>query len=204
MAAFTFWAGENTNIANLSGSGLGFYGGGFGQSVEVAEYQGTTFITSSDGSALGPQCDNVKFLNAQSGIVNSASSGIPLISIPNYQATLNIRFNHTSNVRVQNGKVRIYDRSSINNPASGVTCKVAEIIHPGLTQIPTGSGDVTWHTPTGSSVIMDIVGSPGFSGLSPNGTSTTDLNHDWYVAISPSPDSIGSKLFALYVEVEYL
>lgn len=205
MAQITFYSGETFNISNLSGSGLGFYGGGFGQSVEVGSYQDTTFITNGAGTSQGPQVDNVKWLNTASGIINGASSGVALTAVPNYLATLNIRFTHDSAVRTQNAKLRIYDRSSINNPASGVTCKVAELIHPDIVQNNNGSGDSTWETPTGSSVVMDLVASPGTSGLRPNGASTSDTQHDWYTVISASPDSIGSKtLFALYIELEYL
>jgi hypothetical protein len=101
--------------------------------------------------------------------------------------------------------VRIYDRSNINNDPSGVTCKVAEIIHPGDTQIPEGSGDTSWITAHGSAVVVDLVASPGISGLSPNGPETTQTDHDWYLAISASPDSIGSKTqFGLYCSLEYL
>jgi len=101
--------------------------------------------------------------------------------------------------------LRIFDRTNINNPASGVTTKVAEIIHPDVVQNNNGSGDTTWNTPTGSDVIMDLVASPGMSGQRPNGSDTTADRHDYYVAISASPDSIGSKnLYGLYVELEYL
>lgn len=204
MASFLFFAGEDANINNLAGSGLGFYGADFGFSVPVGEYQDTTFITDSNGTIQGLQADNVKYQNIGSGIVGSSSSGIPLISIPNYQATLNVRFNHSSAIKTQNGKVRIYDRSDINNDPSGVTCQVAEIIHPNTTQFPTGSGDSDWTDVHGSAVILDIVSSPGHSGLSPNGPDTTDLNHDWYLALSASPDSIGSKTqFGLYISLEY-
>ena len=204
MATISFFSGTN-HVDNLSGSGLGFYGGGFGYSVAVGSYQDTTFITNGAGTTQGPQCNNIKYMNIGSGIINSASSGVPLISIPNYLSSLNIRFTHDSAVRTQNAKVYIYDRSSVNNPASGVTCKVAEVIHPGLTQVPNGSGDSTWLTPTGSSVIVDLVASPGMSGLSPSGPSTTADRHDWYLAISASPNSIGSKTsFGLYCLLEYL
>lgn len=205
MAQIDFYAGENFGIDNLNGSGLGFYGGGFGYSVEVGEYQDSTFITDSNGTAQGPQVDNIKYLNTASGIVNGASSGIGLDAIPNYQATLNIRFTHGSAIKTQNAKMYIYDRSNIVNEASGVTTKAAEIIHPDTTQTANGSGDAEWVTPTGSSVVLDLVSSPGISGLSPNGTETTETDHDWYVALSASPDSIGSKTqYALFVSLEYL
>lgn len=126
--------------------------------------------------------------------------------MPNQLASLNIRFNHSTPVRTQNARLRIFDRSSINNNASGVTTRVAELIHPSETQTGLlGSGNSSWQTPTGSSVVMSLTNSPGQSGLSPNGASTQDMNHDYYVAISASPDSIGSKTnYALYFSVEYL
>ena len=205
MAAINFFAGEDFAINDLSGSGLGFYGGGFGFSVEVNAWQDATFITNGAGTSEGPQCDNIKWLNAGSGIINGASSGVGLVAIPNYMSTLNVRFTHASAVTTQNAKLRIYDRSDVNNPASGVTTKVAEVIHPDTVQNPNGSGDTTWNTPTGSSVVMDLVASPGMSGQRPNGASTSADRHDWYVAMSASPDSIGSKQqFGLYCELEYL
>lgn len=207
MASIDFYA-DSFGVQNLSGSGLGFYGGSFGASVNVGEYQGTTFITNGNGTSQGPQVNNIKFLNSMSGIIGSATSGVLLTQIPNYLATLNIRFTHDTAVQVQNVKLRIYDRSNINNPASGVTTKVAELIHLGETQVNNGSGDTTWHTPNGSSVIVDFAPSPGLSGtLAGNGSNSTAsvTRHDWYAAISASPDSVGSKtLYGLYFQLEYL
>lgn len=204
MATINFYSG-NLAVNNLSGSGLGFYGAGFGYSVAVGSYQDTTFITNAAGTSQGPQCNNVKYMNIGSGIINSASSGVPLISIPNYLATLKIEFVHTSAVKTQNAKFYCYDRDNINNPASGVTFKFAELIHPNIVQNPDGSGSTTWLTPTGSSVIISLTSSPGMSGLSPNGPSTTQDTHHWYAALSASPNSIGSKTqFGAYFVVEYL
>lgn len=204
MAAINFYAGENFGIDNLAGSGLGFYGGGFGFSVAVGEYQDSTFITDGNGTSQGPQVDNIKYMNTQSGIVNGASSGVNILNIPNYLASLNARFTHSTAVKTQNAKLRIYDRSNINNPASGVTCKVAELVHPSTSQLVTGSGSSVWQTPTGSSVVMSLTASPGISGQRPNGANTSATDHDYYFAISASPDSIGSKTnFGLYMELEY-
>lgn len=204
MATISFHA-DDFHVQNLSGSGLGFYGGGFGDSVEVGEYQDTTFITDGNGTSQGPQVNNIKYLNTASGEINGAGSGVPLTAIPNYLATLNIRFSHGSAVKTQNAKLRIYDRSDIDNPASGVTTKVAEIIHPDQVQNDNGSGSTEWSSLAGSGVIMSLVSSPGTSGERPNGSETSDVRHDWYCSISASPDSIGSKtLFGLYFAVEYL
>jgi len=207
MATVSFFA-DTFGVQNLGGSGLGFYGAGFGSSVEVGEYQESTFITNGAGTAQGPQVNNITWTHNNSGEVNGAGASINLLSIPNYLATLNIRFTHSTAVKTQNAKLRIYDRTSINNNPSGVTCKVAELIHPHTLQTQVGSGSSSWAQPVGSSIILDMAKSPGMSGLvAGNGSVSTadDTRHDWYTAISASPDSIGSKTqFALYFETEYL
>ncbi len=191
-------------INNLSGSGLAFMGVSFGDSVPVGEYQSTTWISNGNGTVNAGQVNNVKYLNPASGILNSATSGIGLPAMPNYLASLIAEFNHTSPVRLQNTRVYIYDRSSINNNPSGVICKVAEVIHPDIVQTPNGSGSVQWQTPAGSS-FMQLTPSPGRSGFYVNGPMTTDTYHTIYLNLTASPNSIGSKTqFALYISTEYL
>lgn len=205
VAAINFYAGETTNINNLSGSGLGFFGsGGFGNSVTVGGFQGSTFITDGNGTIQGSQTDNTSWSHPNSGTTNGAGP-YALTFIPNYLSTLNITFTNDTAVTTQNAELRIYDRTGINNDPSGVTCYVAELIHPNTTVSAGGSGDTSWIQAHGSGVTVDLVASPGESGLSPNGPSTSDTKHDHYVVISASPDSIGSKtLFGLYYSVEYL
>ena len=204
MATITFWGDEN-GIQNLSGSGLGFYGSSFGTSVAVGSYQDSTFITDGNGTAQGPQVHNIKWAHPSSGTVNGVGPWA-LNTIPNRLATLKVKFNHSSSVKVQNAYARVYDRTSINSAASGVTTKIAELIHPNPNQAAAaGSGDTSWLTPAGSSVRVPLADSPGLSGYSPNGPNTYDYNHEWFMAISASPDSVGSKtLYGLYIELEYL
>jgi hypothetical protein len=217
MATISFLAGEDFAIQDIGGSGLGFYGpGGFGQSVKVGDFQDNTYITDGTGAVNGPKADNVKFVHPNSGMLPTSDVRL-LRDIPNYQATLNVRFTHTSAVQVQNASLRIFDRVNINAPASGVTTMVAQLIHPWDTAQPSGplgSGDVSWWAPGGSGGTFNgrtydnpvsLANSPGTSGWSPNGAATVDTQHDWYVALSASPDSIGSKLnYGLYVQLEYL
>ena len=211
MATISFYTGAGgfTHINNLSGSGLGFFGaGGFGTSVEVGAWQGTTYITDSNGTISGGSTENTTYYSAESGINNEISPTVPhnIRGIPNRLATLNIRFEHDSAVKIQNAKLRIFDRSNVNNAASGVVTKVAQLIHVADTEsVSDGLGDASWNTPAGSAVIMDLVGSPGISGIEETDTEHTDTRHDYYVAISASPNSIGAKtLYGLYVELEYL
>lgn len=204
MATFTFHSAGN----DIGSSGVGFFGNaGFGSSVSVGAYQDSTYITNSNGTIAGALLNNIKYSHPSSGIVNGigSPSGLNLQAITNSQASLNVRFSHTSAVATQNVKLRIYDRANINNAASGVTTKVAEIIHPTTTNALDGSGSSSWQTPAGSGTVMDLVSSPGMSGLRPNGSGTIADRHDWYLALSASPDSIGSKTqYAMWVELEYL
>lgn len=206
MANITFYA-DSYGILNMNGSGLGFYGSSFGSSVAVGSYQDTTFITDANGTVQNEQVNNVKWMHPSSGSINGAAP-VSLLSIPNYLATLNISFSHGTAVQVQNWRVYAYDRTSYNNLPSGVTTKIAELIHPDTVQNPNGSGDSTWVTNPGTGVIMYVAQSPGESGVyAADGATSTraDTRHDVYLAISQSPDSIGSKVLnGLYVSLEYL
>jgi hypothetical protein len=206
MATLTFYGGGGPYaIANMLNSGIGFFGTNFGESVAVGEYNQTTWICDGNGVQDGGQINNITYENTSSGTINGASA-VHLKQIPNYLATLNIRFEHGSVIKTQNAKWRIYDRANINNDPSGVTCQVYETIHVPVSQgIGEGSGANTWTNVHGSAVILDLAASPGTSGTSPTGSATTDTRHDWYLCLSPSPNSIGSKtLFGGYMSLEYL
>lgn len=211
MALIEFLAGESANINNLAGSGLGFYGTTFGNSVAVGEYQGTTWITNAAGTAQGNQCDNIQWKHQASGAINGAAA-TGLLWIPNSLASLNIRFTHSVAVQVQNTLLRIYDRSDITRAASGVTTKVAELRHPSDSQLVEGSGDAVWTHFSGGALSHNqtktLSLSPGQSGhYAGNGSGSThsSTHHDWFLALSASPDSIGSKAqYGLYVSLEYL
>jgi hypothetical protein len=200
MATISFYS--NTNY--LSTSGLGFYGSsGFGYSVAVGSYQDTTYITDSTGTAQGAQAWNNKY-SATSGVSINGSGMIHLRQLPNYQASLNPRFTHSSSVQTQNAKIYGYDRSNKNNNPSGVTIQAYNVIHPPTSQTMTGSGTSAWTSIYGSGSTLSLVASPGVSGLSPNGTGTSAAQHDWYVALSLSPNSVGAKTPGLYFELEFL
>lgn len=250
MAEIKFYGNENsiaggddaTVIQHAAGSGLGFFGGGFGISVAVGSYQDTTFVTNSDGTSSGIRVKNTKWdsTSKNSGSIANAVS-VGLSGLPNYYAPLNVRFTHTEAVKTQSCKLRIFDRNDISKQASGVTTKVFEVRHPHpqpthaigsfagsgtLSHRAVGKTDYQWteFDPTETMADMLFTSSPGISGLNtvagdvlPTGDSTgrnwltaegaahQSVQHDWYVAISASPDSIGSKtMYGLYFTLEYL
>jgi hypothetical protein len=240
MAEIKFYANINGNSATSDatlirhdlGSGIGFYGSTFGVSVPVDSQQTTTWVTNSDGTDEGAQLNNTAMVLegdvSTTGTVSvNSSTAINVDKLPNYLCPLNIRFSHTEPVKVQNCKLRIFDRSNIGNHASGVTTYVYEARHPSSLQTVTqlahrGRTSNTWYefSDLGDAMAdMTFTSSPGMSGLNTNSSDTntslgyvtqdgvthTSEIHDWYVALSSEPDSIGSKTnYGLYFSVEYL
>ena len=168
MAAITFQtdiqpnAKANDSTYTLSGSGLGFFGTTAGSSVQIGSYQDSTWISNADGSVTSGQANNNKYVASAypSGVVAMKESGgagytVGLSGVKSMKGTLGIQFDHTSAVKTQNVQLRIYDRTNINNPASGVNTKVAEIVNfngstydaqgsVGVASDVVGSGDALW------------------------------------------------------------
>ena len=226
-----------TEIAHSLGSGLGFYGSSHGISVPVGSQQLSTFVTNAIGTTQGTQLNNTAMdtsgtLSTSGTVKINNSDPILLDKLPNFLCPLNLRFTHSTPVRVQNCKLRIFDRNNIANPASGVTTYVYEARHPSQNQTVTSlsfrankdttvSNGFRWteFNPLLAQLDMPLTSSPGISGLntdttdtnpdlgysSQSGISHISLRHDWYVALSSEPESIGSKTdYGLYFTVEYL
>lgn len=214
MATVTFYANEsiaaiNSGVQNMNGSGLGFFGnGGAYSSVRINEYQDRTFISNANGTVVGAEIDNVKFVNSTGAIISRggvADATIGILNIPNYKSTINVRFTDSNSVRTQNAKIQVYDRSDVNNGPVGVICQACETVHPENSQAVVGSGSSSWVSCSGSSPYLTLVDSPGESGISVSGANTYSTIHDWYLCLSASPTGIGSHTsFGLYFSVEYL
>jgi len=212
-AAIDFFAGQGGGtFVDLNSSGLGFFGATFGTSVQVGQYQDSTFISASDGSApAGPQATNCKFdASDGSGVLIDSDAAIVPSAVPINSGTLNIRFTFDTVVKTQNAEMRIFDRTTITNGATGVTTQVLQIVNGGSGVSTSGTATAPashlgWIAPSGSGVKVALLSSAGSGGLSPSGTDTVDTRHDWYTCMSATPLSIGSKeLFGMYVQLEYL
>ena len=145
-----------------AGSGLGFFGATEGSSVQIGAFQDSTNITNGDGSVIKDSTNNIKYVTnvfpsgrTSTAITGSSTLDVGLSGIKSNQSTMGICFSHTTAVNVQNCQLRIYDRTSINYPASGVNTKVAEIINhngsdtqamgsAGQSSAQVGSGDAFW------------------------------------------------------------
>lgn len=239
MAEIKFYANINGQgasadgelINHSAGSGIGFYGSNFGVSVPIGTRQSTTFVTNSLGANQGSQLNNTTMStsgdNSTIGTVSiNGASAINLDRLPNYLCPLNIRFTHTEPVRVQNCKLRIFDRNDITKHASGVVTYVYEARHPSSLQTLSnlshrGRTANSWYEFDSLDAMTDMpfTASPGVSGTNTN-TQDTNNNlgyttqngslhsasrHDWYAALSSEPVTVGSKTqYGLYFSVEYL
>lgn len=237
MAEIKFYAnikdqsGDGQLINHAAGSGVGFYGNGFGVSVPVGSQQSTTFVTNSTGTLEGPQLNNTSLIasgtqNEQGTVSVNSASAINLDRLPNYLCPLNIRFTHTEPVQVQNCKLRIFDRNNVNNHASGVVTYVYEARHPSTLQTVSNLSHRSrvansWYEfdSVNAMTDMEFTSSPGASGTNTNSQDTStalghksnegvlhkSARHDWFVALSSEPVTIGSKTqYGLYFTVEYL
>lgn len=222
-------------INHSAGSGLGFYGNGFRVSVPVNSQQEQTYVTNDVGTAAGTQLHNTAMVDegtdSVAGTVSiDGGSAIPLNELPNFLCPLNVRFTtgDTTPVKVQNCKLRIFDRTNIDNHAEEVTTYVYEARHPSNLQ---SINNLTWRAydesnkwyefaPDQAMSDMDLTSSPGNGGTNSDsadsgqtskgattflGSQHPDTQHDWYLALSSMPEKIGSKKnYGLYFTLEYL
>jgi len=194
-----------TDVKIDTGKALGFFGSdGFGDPLSLNEFNGRTFVTNISGSVGYEECDNCRRISSSGVIVGQTGNGINLQNLPNYLATINLRFTHPQSVLTQNTRLIAFDGTNIINAPTGLDVYGAEIIHTSRLQTDTGTGDAIWTKMEGSGQQLNLVNSPGTSGLSPFGPATMDTRHDWYVALSVTPTIPADKQFALRIDLEYI
>jgi hypothetical protein len=169
---------------------VGFFGASFGFSIRVGEFNETTTRTNANGTSNGGSMPNTRFANATGAFIGA--SAIELLSVDNTESTLAIRLITDSSVGTQNTSFRAFDRTNINNNPSGVTIRAAEVIKPNPVQV--GSGDASWTIVAGSGATLSL-----------DDQSVAATTHDWYLALTGTPTSIGEKTnIGFYFETEFL
>lgn len=165
---------------------LGFFGGGFGLSIRVGEWNDTSWVTNDDGTAQNGQVPNCKFANNTGVFTPSIIDPRLLTDLDVDEATLAIRLTTDNAVSTQATSFRAFDRINIDSIPSGVTVRAAEIK-------AGGSGDASWTTVAGT------------GSLSLDNQAAPSSVHIFYVAVTASPDSIGEKTnLGFYWESEFV
>lgn len=209
MAEFNLYVGEDQVVPNTSG--IGFYGDeGFGTAILIDDFNGRTFVTDTSGTIEGFEANNNKRSSSSEVIHGQTGSGISLLALPNTLATLNLRFTHPSQVNTNSVVFYVYDGTSSggvpnkDNDPSGLIAWCAQIRKNSERQdVANGIGNSTW-VDTHGSTFLSLIDSPGTSGLRSLGSFTVDTRHDWYIAMSVTPNQFGDKLFGILIELEFL
>lgn len=206
MATLTVLSSDNHFIAHDSGSGIGYFGaGGFGYSVQVGNYNERSFITNENGTTESVELDNLKKVNPSGAVWGVSGDEHQLTEIPNDKASWKIRFTHSSAVLTQNAEIRSYDGSNIDAAPSGVNSMAAYLLHPWSTYENNGSGTTHWVAQSGSAGILNLPDSPGSGGyVAATGGTVTSTCHEFFLATSMSPSSVGAKTGKYYISLEYL
>lgn len=102
------------------------------------------------------------------------------LPIADGDCALNINFSHTSSVETEDTSFYAYDGTTKTDAPDNTTVYAAE------------GGDGTWTNAEGSGSALS---------LDDHGTPAT--SHDFYIAISASPDTVGSKTLAYDFKLTY-
>lgn len=188
MATFTWYLQgtsdttiEATDIVQFAGSG------GFDSKITVGEYNDTTHVKASGGAddSSGNTPNNVKFISQSGGTGGDSQADWgdgteDLDQILDAECTLKINFSDASSVATSSAIFYAYDGTTTTNGPTGVTFVAAE------------SGDTNFTAAEGSGSALS---------LSDQSAATS---HDFFIACSASPDSVGLKdSFTLRIELTY-
>ena len=163
-----------------------FANGVFDGKITVGEYNDSTHVKSSvgadDSAANTP--NNVKFISQAGGGGGDSQADWgdgteDLDAMTTGEATLKINFADASSVITEDAVLYAYDGSTPATGPVGVTIVAAEV------------GDTNFTNIEGS-------GSP--LAIDDDGAATS---HDYYIAVSASPDSVGAKTGKLRIELTY-
>jgi hypothetical protein len=152
--------------------------------ITVASYQDGNHITSGDPGSdvcLTNHLNNVKYLGASLMDVNGGGSeALNDTNLAENECTLKINFSHGSSVVITNARLYCYDGTTETTYASNVDMYAFErgVTATAWTEINNGGG-ATGGDNTGER--LDL------------GDKTTATSHDWFVAVSMSPETVGAK-----------
>lgn len=187
MATFTWYLQGSSDTTIEATDKVQFSDGTFGNPITVGEYNDGTHVQSSVGAdkSSGNTPNNVKFISASGGTGGDSQADWgdgteDLDQMTTGEATLKINFSHGSSVTTSAAKFYAYDGSTTTAAPTGVTFYAAE------------QGDAAWTNAEGSAAALSL------------DDNTAATSHDFYIACSASPESVGEKsAFSLRIELTY-
>ena len=166
---------DATDVLQFAGST------GFDSRIKVDEYNESTHVKTSGGanksSANTPR--NNQFVTASTISVDGAAA-VNLNTIENSDAALKINFSDSESVAVEEAKFFSYDGSDTAVAITGLNFRAAEV------------GDTNWTEAEGSASALDL-----------GDKETPATSHDYFIAVSASPTSVGAKTGSYRIELTY-
>jgi hypothetical protein len=188
MATFA-WELQGSTPTTIGATDIIQFAGaaGFDSKITVGAYNDTTHVKSSGGDdeSDGNTPNNVKFISQAGGTGGDSQADWgdgteDLDAITEAEATLKITFSDDASVITEDAIFYAYDGSTPATAPTGVDVRAAEV----------GDANFTEAEGSGAALALD--------------DQSTDTDHDFFIAVSASPTSVGLKDdFAFRIELTY-
>jgi len=172
MALTQDWKLQGTTATTIDETdSIAFSDGTFGHPIQVGSYNDGTHVRSSAGvdDSASNSPHNTKYLTSTTMSLNGGASA-NLSTLTTGNSPLKITVTESVNITVTDIKMYAYDGTTTTNAPSGMNVYLAE------------QGDSSWTQAHGSGNALTL-----------DDRSTAATSHDFYVAISASPTSVGVK-----------
>jgi len=166
------WKLQGTTATTIDETdSIAFSDGTFGHPIQVGSYNDGTHVRSSAGvdDSASNSPHNTKYLTSTTMSLDGGSSA-NLSTLTTANSPLKITVSESVNITVTDIKMYAYDGTTTTNAPSGMNVYLAE------------QGDSSWTQAHGSGNALEL-----------GDHSTAATSHDFYVAISASPTSVGVK-----------
>lgn len=178
MALTQTWLLQGVSPTTIEATdSIAFTDGTFGNPITVGAYNGGTHVRSSGGAddSTGNTPNNVKFISAGGGTGGDSQADWgdgteDLDAMTDAEATLKVTIAESSNITVTSITMFAYDGTTATEAPTAMNVYMAE------------QGDANWTQAHGSGSALTITDS-----------TTPATGHDFYVAISASPTTVGVK-----------
>ena len=171
MALSTTFVLQGTSPTTIEATdSLAFSDGTFGNPIQVSSYNGGTHVRSSGGvdDSASNTPNNNKYVASGTGDWGDGTES--LANILDGECALKMTIAYDTTITVTDITMYAYDGTTPANAPTGTTVQLAE------------QGDSAWTQAHGSA-----------SALAIDDSTTPATSHDFYVAISASPSSVGTK-----------
>lgn len=181
MATFTWYGYISAAWTDLAANTVIFSGSTFGSAITVGSFNDGTFAGNGDPGTTQGTMNNNKYLTSNTISINGGGSeSLNDTNLTANECTLKVNFSHGSSVTTSSAFFYCYDSTTTTTEAVGVDVYAFE----------RGASATAW------TLVNDDSGNIGGNNSGERlslADQTTATSHDFYVAVSVSPESVGAK-----------